>query len=354
MGEERETDSFYLGSVHQTGKGSTETWTVSLMLGNTPVMFKIDTGADVTVISEKTFENLQTKRELSEANVVLNSPGGQLNCVGQFRSSIRYKAKQYELTVYVVKGPRVNNLLSGRAAKEMGLVKRIEEVGMAFRDHGILKTEPVKILLKEGAEPYAVNTARQVPLPLLQKVKQELGRMEVSGVIEKVTQATDWCAPMVPVINPIEQVRICVDLKKLNENIKRERFMLPTTDEILAKLTGAKVFTSLDAASGFWQIPLHPESCRLTTFITPFARYCFKRLPFGINIAPEIFQQKMQELLTGLEGVQVYIDDVIVYGASMQEHDTRLKRVVDENGVREDPEKVKAIANLKPQKTCTN
>ncbi|RXN09757.1 hypothetical protein ROHU_010964 [Labeo rohita] len=131
----------------------------------------------------------------------------------------------------------------------MGLVKRIEEVGMAFRDHGILKTEPVKILLKEGAEPYAVNTARQVPLPLLQKVKQELGRMEVSGVIEKVTQATDWCAPMVPVINPIEQVRICVDLKKLNENIKRERFMLPTTDEILAKLTEKPTVVSADASS---------------------------------------------------------------------------------------------------------
>lgn len=166
-------------------------------------------------------------------------------------------------------------------------------------------------------------------MPLIQKVKEELERMEASGVIERVTQPTDWCVPMVPVIKPIRQVRICVDLKRLNENIKRERFMLPTTDEILAKLTGAKVFTSLDAASGFWQIPLHPESSQLTTFITPFARFYFKILPFGISIAPEIFQRKMQELLYGLEGVQVYMDDVIVYGAPMQEHDTRLKRVME-------------------------
>ncbi len=72
-----------------------------------------------------------------------------------------------------------------------------------------------------------------------------------------------------------------MDLKKLNEAVKRERYVLPTADEIIAKLSGATVFSSLDAASGFWQIPLHPESSKLTTFITPFRRYSFKRLPFG-------------------------------------------------------------------------
>lgn len=80
--------------------------------------------------------------------------------------------------------------------------------------------------------------------------------------------------------------------------------MLPTTDEILVKL--AKVFSSLDATSGFWQIPLHSESSLLTTFITPFARYCFKCLPFGISIVLEIFQHQMNEL-GDLEGVAIYI-----------------------------------------------
>ncbi len=142
----------------------------------------------------------------------------------------------------------MNKLLSGRAAKEMGLVKRIEEVNTTTGDHG----RQVKILLREGAEPYAVNTAHRVPLPLLQKVKEELEKMEASGVTEGVTQPTDLCAPMEPVIKRSGQVHICVDLKRLKENIKREQFMLPTTDEILTKLTGAKVFTLLDAASGFW------------------------------------------------------------------------------------------------------
>lgn len=139
--------------------------------------------------------------------------------MGQFRSHIKHKEKHYELTIYVVKG-----LLSGKA-KEMGLVKQIEEVSTTIGDNGRLKTEPVKILLREGAEPYAVNTARGVPLPLLQKVKEELERMEASGVIERVTQPTDWCTPMVPVIKPNGQVRICVDLKRLNRNIKKEQQM---------------------------------------------------------------------------------------------------------------------------------
>ena len=77
------------------------------------------------------------------------------------------------------------------------------------------------------------------------------------------------------------------DFKRLNEGVRRERYVLPTAEEITAKLSGATMFTSLDAASGFWQIPLHPESTKLTTFITPFGRYAFKRLPFGITSAPE-------------------------------------------------------------------
>lgn len=127
----------------------------------------------------------------------------------------------------------------------------------------------MKILLKDDAQPYVVHTACRVPLPMLQKVKEELQRMESNSVIEQVTQPTDWCAPMVPVLKKhTGKARICIDLKKLNESVKRERYILPTSDEIIAKLSGADVFSSLDAASGFWQIPLHPDSYKLTTFNT--------------------------------------------------------------------------------------
>ena len=96
---------------------------------------------------------------------------------------------------------------------------------------------------------------------------------------------------------------------------------MPAVEKILAQLGGAKVFTKLDANSGFWQMPLSPESSPLTIFITPFGRFCFHRLLFGITSAPEYFQCQMSEMLQDLDGVLCLMDDVLVYGRIESEHD---------------------------------
>ena len=124
--------------------------------------------------------------------------------------------------------------------------------------------------------------------------------MESMGVISKVDEPTPWCAGMVVVLKTNGKVRICVDLKPLNENVLREVHPLPKVDETLAQLAGAKVFTKLDANSGFWQIPLAESSRLLTSFITPIGRYQFNKLPFGISSAPEHFQKRMSAILSGL------------------------------------------------------
>ena len=124
--------------------------------------------------------------------------------------------------------------------------------------------------------------------------------MEAQGVISKVRQPTPWCAGMVVVIKKSGGVRICVDLKPLNKCVLCERHPLPRVDDTLAQLTGATTFSKLDTNSGFWQIPLSEESKLLTTFITPFGRYCYNKLPFGITSAPEHFQRRMSSLLEGL------------------------------------------------------
>lgn len=221
-----------------------------------------------------------------------------------------------------------DNLLSRSVGVRLGLIQHIEEVSV-FGELGQLKGDPIKIVLKENAKPYSVVAPRRIPIPLLPKVEEELKRMEENGIIERVTEPTEWVAPMVPVIKPNGKVRICVGLTKLNENVKREKFILPTTDSILHKLAGSKVYTTLDAASGFWQMALDEESSKLTTFITPNGRYCFKRLPFGITSAPEIFQRRMQELLHDHEGTVVYMDDILVFGATLEEHNSRLKKVME-------------------------
>ena len=108
----------------------------------------------------------------------------------------------------------------------------------------------------------------------------------------------------------------------------RETFPLPTVDDVLAQLNGATVFSKLDANSGFWQVPLAPQSRHLTMFITHFGRYQFNKLPFGISSAPEVYQKRMSSLLEGLIGVLCLIDDVLVFGHTAAEHDRRLQEVL--------------------------
>ena len=178
---------------------------------------------------------------------------------------------------------------------------------------------------------------------MLPKVKRELDRMVTSGVIQPIKEPTEWCAPMVAVPKKNnDQPRICVDLQMLNKAVKREKYVLPTIDDILPKLTGAKVFSLLDAASGFWQIPLDTESAKLTTFITPFGRYYFNRLPFGITSAPEIFQHEMNH-----KGVAIYIDNILIYSDTPKEHEARLQKVLDtlkNAGLKFEPRKMSPVS----------
>ena len=190
-----------------------------------------------------------------------------------------------------------------------------------------------KIQLCENAPPYSNSTPRRVPIPLLPKLQAELERMEELGVISKVDEPTDWCSGMVVVPKPGGGVRICVDLTKLSSFVKRERHLLPSVDHVLAQLGDAKVFSKLDANSGFWQIELAPESSKLTTFISPFGRYMFNHLPFGISSAPEFFQKRMSELLMECKGVIGLIDDVL--GKTEEEH-SKISRLFWRNSGRKE------------------
>ena len=174
--------------------------------------------------------------------------------------------------------------------------------------------------MEPDAKPHAIYTPRHVPLPLRPKVKQEIERMEKAGVISKVSEPTPWCAGM-----HWRRTGNFVSAWISSHSVRREVHPLPTVDETLAQITGAKIFSKLDANSGFWQIPLAPSSRLLTTFITPMGRYCFNKLPFGICSAPEVFQRRMNEILAG---VVCQIDDILVFGTTQEEHDTNLENVL--------------------------
>ena len=193
-------------------------------------------------------------------------------------------------------------------------------------------------------------------------------------MLVKAERPTDWVLPLVIVEKPNGDLTLCLDPMDLNEYIRREHYHLPHRSEILSEMADARYFTKMDASQGFYQIQLDEESTQLCTVATPFGRYSFKRLPYGINCAPEIFHAKIQQLFESETGVKVFMDDIVVWGRTREEHDARLKRalatirrsglklnekcvcgvteltyLVDKlthQGIKPDPDKVAGICNM--------
>ena len=161
------------------------------------------------------------------------------------------------------------------------------------------------------------------------KVRNELSRMVREGIIKKVKKPTSWVNSMVVVTKPNGSIRICIDPRDLNKAVKRQHYPLLTVEEVVSRMPNAKIFSKMDCTSGFWQLELDDESSKLCTFNTPFGRYCYLRLPFGIKCASELYQSKMSEMIEDIEGAEVIMDDILIWGSTLEEHDQRLKKVLD-------------------------
>ena len=321
-------DTAYLNTL-TSGKDDS-CWKSNIMIEGINVPFKLDIGAEVTVVSQNVLELLGPNRIRDTSKRLCGPDQKPLPVAGEMMLTLKYKDRSTVQTVYVVKHLS-QNLLGFPAIVELQLLTQVDEIGpdimeqylSLFTGLGTLEGD-YKIQMKPDAQPSSIFTARNVPLPLRTKVKDELNRMQALGVITRVEEPTPWCARMVVVPKKSGAVRICVDFRKLNEGVLREAHPLPTVDESLAHLSGATLFSKLDANCGFWQVPLAERSRHLTTFITPFGRYYFCKLPFGICSAPEHFQRRMSAILDGHEGVLCHMDDVIIFGKNQQEHDSRL------------------------------
>lgn len=387
--EEQDEEEIFLGSVTTDGNP----WMVEIDINKSSVKFKIDTGADVTVLPHTVFQSIYSDNPptLKKATKPLLGPGrSPLEVVGVARLLLRRGKRKEMETVYIAR--HVHTALLERSVScRLGLVACLDGITLETLKETYPKLctwlgevrWPYAIKLRPGAVPFSLKTPRRIPLPLMDKVKQELSRMERLGVICTIEEPTDWCAGIVVVLKKNGAVPICVDLTKLNDSVCREKYILPSVEEMLGMLAGARIFSKLDANMGFWQIPLTADSAKLTTFITPFGRYYFKRLPFGIASAPEHFQNLMvTEVTDGLEGVVCHMDDVLVWGQTQEEHDARLHatlekiqragitlnvdkcdlsktevtflgHVVSASGISPDPSKTEAIMKMKEPTTAT-
>ena len=378
-GPEPPDDFAYLNTI---GSGQSAMWTVTVSVNGQPTQFKVDTGAEVTVISSAASAQLGITDPQPARKQLRGPDGTPLRTAGQATVKLAHQGQECRHTLFILPSLE-HNLLGLPAIRDLQIIQKVDSLGelpqtkfpSLFTGLGELKGDPYEIQLKPDATPLSLNTARNVPLPLREKVQAELQRMQALDVIAPVEEPTPWCSGMVVVPKKSGQVRICVDYRVLNESVLREVHPLPTVDETLAQMAGATVFSKLDANCGFWQIPLHEHSQKLTTFITPFGRFYFKRLPFGISSAPEYFQRRMSAILDGHQGVLCHMDDIFIFGRDQGEHDARLNaalssiqeagvtlnadkclfsqtsisflgHTIDQNGVSADPSKTAAVLQM--------
>ena len=145
-----------------------------------------------------------------------------------------------------------------------------------------------RIVLNNSIQPVQ-HPPRGVPVTLHDALKGTLDDLVRQDIIAPVQQATPWVSSMVVVPKKDGKLRICLDPRDLNKAIRREHYPLITIEDFATCLHGAKVFTVLDVQKGFWHVELEEDSSFQTTFNTPFGRYRWKRMPFGIWSAPEVF-----------------------------------------------------------------
>ena len=146
--------------------------------------------------------------------------------------------------------------------------------------------------------------------------KAKLDRLVKEGIITEVHEQTEWINSIVPVMKEDGSLRLCLDPKNLNKAIKRNQWYAQTLDDILPELAQSKYFTVKDATSGFWHIILNFRSSLLTTFNTPWGKYRWLRMPFGLKVSGDVFQERLDRVFRLVPGVLGITDDIVVYGAT--------------------------------------
>ena len=190
-------------------------------------------------------------------------------------------------------------------------------------------TQLVAHSINTGQHQPIKQQVRRTPFALRKKIEELVEEMLEQEVIEP--SESPWASPIVLVKKKDGDVRFCVDYRRLNQMTKLDEFPLPRVDDTLDILNGSCYFSTLDLASGYWQVAMDPESKEKTAFATFAGLYQFRKMPFGLVNAPATFQRLMEVVLSGLARrvCVVYLDDVLVFGRTIEEHNANLAQVLE-------------------------
>lgn len=340
---------------------------IRVVISGFPCDFLIDSGAQVNTLTEHSFNqliddescrkgvhNLQFKADRS---LKAYATSGEIPVIGTFEAFMFVSEDRPVLLekFYVVKESQ--SLLGRPTATRysvllLGLqVPLCLDASKAFQFHGIdiayissdkafpkFKIPPV-VIRYDKTKPPCRNIFFNIPIAMKSRVEERLQQLMTANIIERVTDEMDpsFCSSMLIIPKGKEDFRLVIDLRGPNQYILRTPFAMPTLEKILADLRGAKWFSTIDLSNAFFHVELHDDSRHLTNFMTEFGMFRCVRMPFGLCNAPDIFQEVMQrKILGGCKGVRNYLDDILIFGETIEEHDNNLAAVLErleEHGV---------------------
>lgn len=354
-------------------------------IGGINVKIYADSGSPYTIINERLWRESFADKvggQLLNSDIHPEGYGGEtIELLGYRWFDFKFKGRECRGKLYVAKnGPPVlgwsdqkqlHIILDPNSNEQVLVIDEGSDVGSKMLKHfpkvfgkvlGNLKGFEHNIVLKQDASP-KVHKCRNIPMLVREEVLKELEKLVNTNIIEPV-EASDWVSPIVVARRSNGKIRLCVDLRHLNNNILIDKFPLPKINEMVANLNNAKWFSTIDLSSAYHQVSLSPQSMNYTSFITPFGCFQYKRMPFGLASAAAVNKE---------QGVVFFQDDILVFGTSLEEHTSRLMKVfkilqekgltvehskckfaqksvtylghiIDENGVKPKPSLVSAIS----------
>ncbi|XP_062702030.1 uncharacterized protein K02A2.6-like [Aedes albopictus] len=359
---------------------------------------QLDSAADISVISQEVYKQMGCPAGKQPSINVVNASGDDMGLTLELSCSITLNEVSKQGRCFVSKADDLNlfgaewielfglwdvpfnavcNQVSMKHHREAeGLVDRLKvKYSNVFDENlGLCTKKQVSLTVKPGSKP-VFRQKRPVPYASVQKIEDELNRLQALDIISPVTYS-EWAAPIVAVRKPNGKVRICADYSTgLNEALEANHHPLPLPQDIFAKLAGKKIFSQIDLSDAYLQVEVSESSRKLLTINTHKGLYQFNRLSPGVKTAPGEFQQIVDSMVADLEDVSVYLDDIILASNSLEEHLQQLERllarieeygfhlkigksnffmqqiqylglIVDDQGIRPDPEKIKAIVNM--------
>ena len=304
-------------NVYQITNGRGPTLT-KVKIDGCPIDMLIDTGSDVTIISEDMWQRIGKPKLSISSKILRQFDGSKIPLMGKCSVLLEHENKYIPVDIIVTKVKKTYGLLGNDV---VNYSFSVQELTGNDRKLGCLKNFSAKLELKAGARPI-FHESRHIPLHMKKPVERELNRLVQEDVLEPINGGgSEWASPIVCVRKSDGGYRICGDYKVgINSQLKSDSYLAPNIETVFSEMAGTKVYCKIDLESAYFQIPLDEESKAITTISTPIGLFRYKRLPFGIKTASAIFQKALEHVIgpLNMKNLIIYQDDILVGAADEQ------------------------------------